>query len=337
MTSPTLAELGELELLRRLRPFCRQGTVGDDGAVLPGHPDSLVVTTDVLVEGVHFSDRTTTPEDVGWRAAAVNLSDLAAMGATPVGITVGLGLPGTVPFAWVEAVYRGLVACLQTYGGDILGGDVVRSPQITLAITALGRGSPGRLLYRDRAQVGQVLVATGRHGAARAGLELLLSPESSAGLSAGHRAAFIRAHQRPQPRFDVIAALRDRLSAEDVWPPIAAMDSSDGLANAVLHLTQASGVGAKLVRSRLPIPPALIPWVGADKALEWCLYGGEDFELVLALSPALASALLPRLGPNAALIGTLEPAATGVILVDSAAAKTGVPLTWDQGFQHFDG
>lgn len=335
MTSPTLAELGELELLRRLQPFCRQGTVGDDAAVLPGHTDNLVVTTDLLVEGVHFSDHTTSPEDVGWRAAAVNLSDLAAMGATPVGITVGLGLPGTVSFAWVEAVYRGLVACLQTYGGDILGGDVVRSPQVSLTITALGRGSPSRLLYRDRAEVGQVLVATGLHGAARAGLELLLCPESSVGLSADHRAAFIHAHQRPRPRFDVVAALHDLLGAEPGWPPIAAMDSSDGLANAVLHLTQASGVGAKLMRSRLPISPALVPWVGAEQGLEWCLYGGEDFELVLALPPDLASALLPRLGPNATLIGTVESAATGVILVNSAEATTGVPLTWDQGFQHF--
>jgi thiamine-monophosphate kinase len=335
MTSPTLAELGELELLRRLQPFCRQGTVGDDAAVLPSHGDSLVVTTDVLVEGVHFSDRTTSPEDVGWRAAAVNLSDLAAMGATPVGITVGLGLPGTVPFAWVEAVYRGLVACLQTYGGDILGGDVVRSPQVTLAITALGRGSPNRLLYRDRAQVGQVLVATGLHGAARAGLELLLSPESGSELSAGDRAAFIHAHQRPRPRFDAVTALHDLLGSDTVWPPIAAMDSSDGLANAVLHLTQASGVGAKLVRSRLPMPTALVPWVGAEKALNWCLYGGEDFELVLALDPDLASALLSRLGPDAVLIGTVEPATTGVILLDSAAATAGVPLTWEQGFQHF--
>ena len=335
MSGPTLAQLGELELLRRLQPFCRPGAVGDDAAVLPCPGADLVVTTDVLVEGVHFSDRTTGPEDVGWRAVAANLSDLAAMGALPLGITVGLGAPGTIPVAWVEAVYRGMVACLDTYGGDILGGDVVRSPQVTLAITALGQGRAERLLYRDRAQVGQVLVATGVHGASRGGLELLLNPAAGESLTGGDREALILAHQRPRPRFDVVAALVDHCPPDLPLPPLAAMDSSDGLANAVLQIAAASGVGAKLVRSRLPISPALERWVGPEQALDWCLYGGEDFELVLALPPELALELLPQLGPTAALIGTLEPPTTGVILVEEAAHTTGHPLPWDQGFQHF--
>ncbi|WP_008309569.1 thiamine-phosphate kinase [Leptolyngbya sp. PCC 6406] len=333
MVLETVGDIGELELLRRLQPFC-QG-IGDDGAVLPRPEASLVVTTDVLVEGVHFSDRTTAPEDVGWRAVAANLSDLAAMGAVPLGITVGLALPGTVAVAWVEAVYRGMLACLGDYGGDILGGDVVRSSQVSLAITALGQGDPARMLYRDRAQPGQVIVATGAHGASRAGLELLLQPESGVGLVSGMRDRFIRSHQRPRPRFDAVAALHHCFpSGKGTALPVAAMDSSDGLANAVLHLCQASGVGARLVRSHLPFPPGLLSWVGPETALDWTLYGGEDFELVLALPPEIALALTQSLGPEAAIIGTVE-AGEGVILLEQAEDGDGQPLPWENSFRHF--
>ncbi|MGK7937977.1 MAG: AIR synthase related protein, partial [Xenococcaceae cyanobacterium] len=116
-------DIGEQGLLQKLQSFCPQNIIGDDGAVIPTHPDQdLVVTTDVLVDGVHFSDRTTTAFDVGWRAVAANLSDLAAMGAEPLAITVGLSLPGDVLVSWVEELYLGLTACLQQYQTPIVGG-----------------------------------------------------------------------------------------------------------------------------------------------------------------------------------------------------------------------
>ena len=123
-TPPMLVkDIGEQGLLQKLQLFCPQDVIGDDGAILPTEPDqSLVVTTDVLVDEVHFSQRTTTAFDVGWRAAAANLSDLAAMGATPLGITVGLSLPGSVAVAWVEELYRGMSACLGQYQTAIVGG-----------------------------------------------------------------------------------------------------------------------------------------------------------------------------------------------------------------------
>ncbi|MGL5035286.1 MAG: AIR synthase related protein, partial [Microcystaceae cyanobacterium] len=109
----TVQDIGEQGLLARLQAYCPKEMVGDDGAILAlAAAQSLVVTTDVLVENVHFSDSTTKPEDVGWRSAAANLSDLAAMGATPVGITVGLGLPGDTAVDWVESLYQGLQDCL---------------------------------------------------------------------------------------------------------------------------------------------------------------------------------------------------------------------------------
>ncbi|HEY9615177.1 AIR synthase related protein, partial [Allocoleopsis sp.] len=146
LSSLLVRDIGEQGLLERLQRFCPRDIVGDDAAVLsfPESGQSLVVTTDVLVDGVHFSDRTTSPEDVGWRAAAANLSDLAAMGASPLGITVGLSIRSETSVSWVERVYQGLTGCLQEYDTEIVGGDVVRSPVISIAITAFGQASPSR-------------------------------------------------------------------------------------------------------------------------------------------------------------------------------------------------
>jgi thiamine-monophosphate kinase len=180
-----IKDIAEAGLLQRLFPFCVAGTVGDDGALLTMPPgQSLIVTTDVLVDGVHFSDRTTSAADVGWRAAAANLSDLAAMGARPLGITVGLSLPPTTKVAWVEELYSGMKCCLQHYQTGIVGGDVCRSPVISVAITALGTVDPAQAIRRDQARPNSAILVTGYHGKSRAGLELLLHPEAGQGLSA---------------------------------------------------------------------------------------------------------------------------------------------------------
>lgn len=329
---PTVADIGELELLKRLQPFCAKDLMGDDAAVLPPQDMAHVITTDVLVDNVHFSDRTTAPEDVGWRAIAANLSDLAAMGSMPIGVTIGLSLPGCTPVDWVDRVYQGMAACLKAHGGEILGGDLVRSELTTLSITAVGKVQPQRVMRRDRAQPGHMIVATGWHGASRAGLELLLHPEKGEKLANTDRQAFIRAHQRPVPRMDVVSLLEALEDGE--FQALAGMDSSDGLANAVLLLCQASGVGAKLMRSHLPIPPNLEVWVGEQTALDWCLYGGEDFELVMCLPAEVALEMLPHLGENAAIIGTIEPDPK-VVLVDDRTANPDLELTADGCFQHF--
>ena len=134
-----IRDLGEQGLLKLIQPYCLPNTIGDDGAIVWVAPDrELVVTTDVLVDGVHFSDRTTTPYDVGWRSVAANLSDLAAMGAQPLGITVGLSLPPDLPVTWLEQLYAGMQACLTRYGTGIIGGDLTRSSVTTVAITAVG-------------------------------------------------------------------------------------------------------------------------------------------------------------------------------------------------------
>lgn len=333
MAELRVQDLGERGLLQRLMPHCPNNLVGDDGAVLPvAAGQRLVVTTDVLVDGVHFSDRTTPPSAVGWRAAAANLSDLAAMGATPLGLTVGLSLPPPTPVPWVEAVYAGMGACLVRYGGAIIGGDLCRAPVRSLAITALGQVDPAHALYRHCAQPGYCILVTGPHGLAQAGLTLLLNPDRQAELPAPLVDEWVQAHQRPQPRFDGMTALAAVAAERGAdLTTIAAMDSSDGLANAVTLLCEASGVGAHLQAERLPLSPALSQWVGPEQAQQWCLYGGEDFELVLCVPPTWVEPLQQRL-PAVQAIGTIT-AGSGIVL--STLGQPDRDLSTGQDFQHF--
>lgn len=330
--------LGEQGLLLRLQAFCPSEMIGDDAAILTPTPGrSLVVTNDVLVDNVHFSEQTTAPEDAGWRAAAANLSDLAAMGATPMGITVGLGLPGNLPVEWVERLYRGLTDCLNTYGAVIVGGDVVRSPVTTISITALGEVHPAQVIRRSTAQPGDAIVVTGYHGSSRAGLELLLNPRQEAPLTEVDRTYLLQAHQRPFPRLDVLPLLQTSFaanSAEVTSYRIAGMDSSDGLADAIVQICRASGVGAELDRSQIPIFPAIQHWVGAQTSMEWALYGGEDFELVLCLPLNIAARLVQNLGAGAAIVGKIT-SNPDIWLIDSEINSFQQPLTLNQSFQHF--
>jgi thiamine-monophosphate kinase len=329
-----ISAFGEQQLLQRLQQFCPAHLVGDDAAVLPVRGDRpIVITSDMLIDGIHFSiGVTTSPADVGWRAVAANLSDLAAMGADPLGITVSLGLPPEIPVHWLDELYQGMTACLNPSQTPILGGDLCRSPIVTLAITALGEVLPTQKILRSAAQPGDVIVVTGIHGASRGGLELLLNPEWGQDLDEPIQNALKRAHQRPIPRLDVPPLLRK------INPigHIAGMDSSDGLADAVLQICRASGVGATLWQDRIPIPQAFgqTQSLCEADALDWVLYGGEDFELVLCMPEAIALQLLQQLGEPAAMIGKIT-AERSVVLKDQTGARPDLELSPEQGFQHF--
>ncbi|XZN92766.1 MAG: thiamine-phosphate kinase [Microcoleus sp.] len=385
-----IKDIGEQGLLKILQKFCPPEIVGDDCAVMVTSPNqSLAVTTDMLVDGVHFSDRTTSPYDAGWRAAAANLSDLAAMGARPLGVTVALAVAADTAVLWVEEFYRGMTACLQVYQTPIAGGDVVRSPVVTVAITAFGEVECDRIISRSQARSGWAIVATGVHGASRAGLELLLNPEFGQNLTTGDRATLILAHQRPQPRLDVLPVLWEILGCEDGMEPplspplskggkpdlnsppltkggsggvnsptlmnedlnspplskggsggvnspiaIAGMDSSDGLADAIIQICRASGVGAKVDRPKIPIPHIFSELISTETALEWALYGGEDFELVLFLPLVQAELLVEKIGNGAAIVG-MTTDSTDIWLTDSSGIYPDVVLKLDRGFQHF--
>ncbi len=322
----TVQDIGEQGLLKRLQAFCPPEIIGDDGAVVEvKNNQSLVVTTDVLVDGVHFSDRTTTPEDVGWRAATANLSDLAAMGATPLGITVGLSLPEKTKVDWVEKLYQGIRDCLARYDGTILGGDVCRSKLITISITALGQVSPHQIIHRHTAKPGDAILVTGYHGGSKAGLELLLNPDLGHQLTEAQKKELMAFHQRPLPRLDVLPYLQF---------PVAGMDSSDGLADAVIQICRCSQVGATIEYQNITYPETLLKLISPQKALNWALYGGEDFELVLCLPEAKAEELLKHLGSEAAIIGEVT-SELKIKLVDSTQAYPPQTLTMTEGFQHF--
>ncbi len=350
-----ISDLGESGLLKLIQPYCLPNMIGDDGAIV--HPPAgceLIITTDVLVDRVHFSDPTTTPFDVGWRSVAANLSDLAAMGASPLGITVGLSLPPTLPVAWVEQLYGGMQACLTRYGTGIIGGDLTRSSVITVAITALGTARLDQIIARSTAKIGDAIIATGYHGDSQGGLKLLLDPNllhpditnSNSNITSNlinpadlptHRhpdqQKLITAHQRPQPRLDILPILQQLRSQASKPFNIAGMDSSDGLADAIVQICAASHVGARLTRSTIPISPALAQ-IFPDTALNSALYGGEDFELILCLPELIAIKLVRKIGIGAAIIGKImqQPEIT---LIDDQGNIIPIELLKQSGFQHF--
>jgi thiamine-monophosphate kinase len=339
-TELTIAELGEQQLLQNLYSYCDTQVVGDDAALLALEPPhELAVTTDMLVDGIHFSIGlatpgiyTTSPFDVGWRSAAANLSDLAAMGAKPLGITVSLGLPAELLYSQVEAFYQGLQNCLTRYGTAIVGGDVCCAAVWSVSITALGQVHPQQKILRNQAHAGDVIFVTGVHGASRAGLELLLNPALGQALSNIDRDYLIQAHQRPIPRLDVPPKIWQLAPQSRV----AGMDSSDGLADAVLQICRASGVGAVLDYDRLPMPQCFnqLQCLSEEDRVNFTLYGGEDFELVLFLEEKLAVELQTQLPGQATIIGHVQ-ADKQVTLIDRKNTSRNAILTLEKGFQHF--
>lgn len=326
-----LNDIGEQGLLQIIQRYTPASIIGDDGAVLTVKSGyKLVVTTDVLVDEVHFSDRTTSAFDVGWRSAAANLSDLAAMGANPLGITVGLSLPGKTSVTWIEELYQGLSNCLQQFNTPILGGDVTRSSVITVAITALGEVLPQNVISRFQAQPGDAILVTGYHGLSKAGLELLLNPHLGDVLSLTERKFLTLAHQRPQPRLDVVTQLRK--IAPDAL--VTGMDSSDGLKDAITQICHCSGVGAIIDFDSIPRCPIFYK-LPSDCCLEqWILEGGEDFELVLCLAPSIAEKLVSCLKKGAAIIGQIQQNSSIIINTNNTTIQKEV-FDLSAGFQHF--
>jgi thiamine-monophosphate kinase len=330
---PRLGELGEWNLINRLAAFAPAGQFADDAAVLQ-LAGELVVNTDVLVEGVHFSDATTDGFAAGWRAAAANLSDLAAMGCrSACGLTVGLVAPASTRWSWVEGVYQGLQACLQPHGGVLLGGDCSSGPQRLLAITALGPLLGGAAIHRGDGRPGDALVCTGPHGLSRLGLALLQNTVPAlerSSLPAALTATAIEAHRCPRPRFDAVEALHRSQPAGLPWR-IGGTDSSDGLAAAVAAIARSSSCRARLERAALPLDPAM---AALPQAEAWCLGGGEDFELVLALEPRWALALMAAL-PGSRVIGRLEPNSDDQPLLSWQEDGSPVSGSAAAGWSHF--
>ncbi|MGY6529802.1 MAG: thiamine-phosphate kinase [Cyanobacterium sp.] len=330
-----IKDLGEHELLRRLKKYCHPRLVGDDGAILDvSEGKQLVVTSDMLVENVHFSDRTTPPYMVGWRSVAANLSDLAAMGAYPLGITVALSLSPQTPWSWVESLYEGMKDCLDQFdttiiGGDLTGGTVsaITKWRCAIAITALGEVNPPQKILRNTAKTGDIIVITGNHGLSRAGLEILLSEDKYQSIDEQSRQKLILAHQQPQPRLDLLPLLHE-------CHPITGMDSSDGLADAIIQICQQSNRGARIYLDQIFIAPEILKITDAKTALKWTLFGGEDFELVLCLSPEKAQQLINNGITQIKRIGEITEEKK-VILINNNNPDSEVLLDVNEIFNHF--
>ena len=276
---------------------------GDDCAVLPRQGRSCV-TTDALIEGVHFT-RQFTFEDIGHKALAVNLSDLAAMGAQPTWFTVALGLPEDVTATDLKKLGRGMAALAKAHDAELVGGNITRSKQLSVTITASG-ALDGPPLLRSGARPGDALYVSGPLGNAAAGLEGInpLTP----------------AQRRPTPHLAFGQRARRLCSA--------AIDVSDGLAQDLSHLCRASGVAAELESDAIPLSDALLAFAGSrDAALPYALTGGEDYVLVVAVRrPRAFEAAMARAGFAAEHIGWLRSGA-GIKL-------DGVPMRGRLGFKH---
>lgn len=331
--------MGEFGLIERLaRRLAASGAVprggsvvlgiGDDAAVLGLPPETeLVATADALAEGVHFRRDWSRPEELGWKALAVNVSDLGAMGARPVAALLTLALPKEVPVAWVEGLYRGLKAVSERYGCPVVGGDTVRSlGGICLSVTAFGAVPAGKAVTRSGARVGDLVCVTGGLGDSGAGLALLeRGGEVPEALSAP-----VRWHLRPEPPVEAGAVLAERGLAT------AMMDLSDGLASDLRHIATRSKVGAVVEAERLPISDAArqaAKGLGIDP-VRWALFGGEDYQLLFTVPSERFAEVPPALGPLgvvATIVGKITR--RGLVLVSVDGSRT--PLT-PEGFHHFE-
>lgn len=283
----TVGDVGEFGLIDRLvaalPPEARASggdvlvAAGDDAAVLRVPPGEVqVVTTDALVEGIHFRLDWTDWESLGHRALAVNISDIAGMGALPTVAVVTLGLRGDEPVADLEAMYRGMGELARRCGAVVAGGDIVRvAHERLISVTAMGRARAGKVLLRSGAKPGDAIGVTGTIGAAAAGLEILRDPAAFAGRTTAER--LVRAHLRPEPRVDAGQVLVEHGAT-------AAMDLSDGLAGDLPKIMAASGVSAEIAADRLPVISA-VRALFPDRWRELALRGGEDFELLFTIPP----------------------------------------------------
>lgn len=329
MNQRPLAEVGEFGLIEQLRIRLQQRAgveigIGDDAAVL-APLSAPVVTSDALVEGVHFRRDWTTPRALGRKALAVNVSDIAAMGGTPVAAFINLTLCASDDAAWVFALYDGFEDAARAGGFTIAGGDMSRTNcanGTVVGVTLVGNAP--RPVLRSGARAGDVLIVSGPLGESVAGLWLLQNPQSEVDPST--RETLMARHHEPAAR---IAAIQAALKIENAVH--AAMDLSDGLAGDAAHLARASGVALEIDVTALPLSSALMkaaalaaPDAALQRARDWALYGGEDYELLLAVAPESSEtvcAAMQSTGAASVVIGACVANSEGGVWLCEGAKK----------------
>ncbi|GAB5520822.1 MAG: thiamine-phosphate kinase [Rhodothermales bacterium] len=337
----TIADLGEFGLIDRIKAIVNTNRdeavlrgIDDDAAVYSiGGGRVQVVTTDALVEGLHFNRAFMPMPYLGFKAMSVNVSDVVAMNAQPRYATVALGVPTNVSVEMIESVYKGMQQAAERYGVTILGGDTTGAHRLTLTITLIGEASEDAIAYRTGAKVGDAICVTGDLGASYAGLKVLVGNQRAVQEEGpGYKPDLepyryvINRHLTPTAQLDAIAQWH-----EHGFQPTACIDISDGLSSEIHHIARQSNVGALLHAPSIPIAletRSVADMIGEDVDT-FALFGGEDYELLFTASPE-ALEKLPEDSYN--LIGTVKPADHGVQL----NTGTGESIELDAGgYTHF--
>lgn len=305
--------------------------IGDDAAVVaPPDTGRMLLTTDTMVENVHFNRDYVSGEDVGYKAMATNLSDIAAMSGCPDYATVTLGLPRDMDVEFIKSVYRGLLECAMTYDTAIVGGDLTKSPKFFITVSLTGSAEIDNVRLRSHARPGDVIMVTGALGGAGAALK---------GLKAGARpgrgipkALFLR-YARPEPRL-----LEGRLAGRSGAGAI--QDISDGLLADLGHICRSSGLGAKIRLPDIPVFPESkkLPGLTASSALRFALTGGEDYELIITAQPDKSGIIKAKvegdIKTKVTIVGEIIEGGTGVEVVNAEGRIVTQKRT---GYEHFTG
>ena len=326
--STKIEDIGEIELLNRLKKFMRSGQIDDDVAELKKTKKSLLINTDLLVEEIHFSEKISNAKDIGWKCITSNVSDLICSGSENIiSFTVGLVLPPSTNWTWVENLYEGMCEAMQEFGGEIIGGDCTSGDIKMISITAVGEMKQPRL-HRGNALPGDYIVSTGFHGLSRLGLALLTSEKlpSQVQISSQLINRAIKTHKRPYPALKALKALVECKPESTSWRA-AGTDSSDGLLESIRGICRSSNCQAVLSKTSVLKHP---DWPKDSTWDEWVLNGGEDYELILSLPKLWAEALSSKL-QSAQIIGFMKKG-TPNIFWDNL--KT-INIEKSNQFQHF--
>lgn len=321
-----VSELGEFGLIELLSEIVSKGKdrqivvgVGDDAAAWRSDDSTLLATTDTLVQGVHFTAESTWRE-LGWKALAINLSDIAAMGGIPQYALVSLSLPEDTEVDDVTQLYHGLAEAVNQFKMTVVGGNISSAPLVMINLMVLGQAHPDGILTRSAALPGDLIAATGYLGSSAAGLRMLTNhlqfdPQT---------AAFLRgSHLKPQPRI----AEGQLLARKGVR---AAIDISDGLVADLGHLCKASQVGATIEVDRVPIHPG-VRTAFPRECIDFALTGGEDYELLFTACEKVIDEIRPIANLPVSVIGEITQEG-GVNLLD----KEGNPFpVVKKGWEHF--
>lgn len=295
MKKTPIKELGEFGLIRRISESVKiyqSGTklgIGDDAAVIAGSDQQTVVSTDMLMEGVHFDLSYSPLKHLGYKAMAVNFSDIAAMNALPKQVVVGLALSSRFTVEAVEALYEGMRTACDQYHVDLVGGDTTSSRSgLAISVTVIGQAPAGKLAYRSGAKKGDVLCVTGDVGAAYLGLQLLerekqVLAEAPSVMPQLEKYPYLLERQlKPEARTDIVYDLYEKGVT-----PTSMIDVSDGIASEIFHIAGQSGLSAVIYEEKLPFHPMSVQVAGEvfKLPLATCaLNGGEDYELLFTVS-----------------------------------------------------